>query len=187
MTDTMIDTTTTVAEAKAEAKVRRLAGQAKNHLDDLLLLNEKTSEEMARGIRDRYLDPEGAIELANRLGIAPPRVKRDFTVFYTMTQVYSIRIKAFTEAEARQEGERLHQFNVANSDIHYGSQSRFGVESGTTRRYFSEILWDRPQPSVQQALHPWEVERGAAYAANRDNFRHQLQERLNYNTAIPAN
>lgn len=124
---------------------RRLAGQTKQYLDDLLTLNTKTTAEMVRGIRENYLDTEGAIELAKKLNVEPPRVKRAFTFFFTKTEIFSIRVNAYDEDQGEREAERLLGINAAAGEVYHGARSRFTTEEGRIRRFFSTLMRQRPQ------------------------------------------
>lgn len=139
--------------------VKKLSGGAKGHLKDLLLLNEKTTAEMARGVAEGYLDRDGAIKLAEKLEVEPPRVKKRFYRYFTMVSAYSIPVEAYTEEEATAEAQRMHNINVAQADVHYGDRSRFTRERGRYYRAFSQLSETRPTQADLPAAHPWEIER----------------------------
>lgn len=163
---------------------KTLSGGAKNYLDDLLLLNGKVTAEMVRGIGTGYLDANGAVALATKLGVEPPRVKRDFTLFFTVTEVHSFKVSAYDEEQARAEGDRLMEHNVAYGSIQYGARSRFNRRDSVIRRRFSKILWDRPQAGDQPEMHPWEVRRIEADAEGRD-ISTTLTRELRSSSVIP--
>lgn len=158
---------------------RPLSGGAKNLLDDLLTLNTKTSAEMVRGLQEGYLDADGAVELANRLGVEPPRVRRNFYVYFTVTEIQSMAVTAYDEEQAVREAQRLHEFNVANGETHYGSRSRFNNSDNGPRRVYSQATAQRPTTaSVLEAMpdpHPWEVEREQMRTAGRTEREQRLE------------
>lgn len=161
-----------------------LAGGAKNYLDDLQALNSKTTSEMLRGIEEGYLDAEGAIALAEKLAVEPPRVKRRFYFYFTYTQAQSMSINAYNAEEAFAEAQRLHQINISAGDVHYGSASRFNAEHSRIRRVFSEVVDTRPVvETLPVALHPWELERSEAEREGR-SVRDWHQRDLDYNTVV---
>lgn len=103
---------------------KTLSGTAKNLLDDLVALNTKTSDEMARGIREGYLDPEGAVKVAEELGVEPPRVRRNFRVYFTSTQIFYFTVEAYDKDQALREGQRLLANNAVNGEVSLGSRTR---------------------------------------------------------------
>ncbi len=128
---------------------KALSGTAKNLLDDLLELNRKTSEEMARGIREGYLDPDGAVVLAEQLAVTPPRVRRNFRIYFTTTQVHFFTVEAYDQEQALREGERLMSSNATAGELVLGSRGRTAgpVEH---RHVFSTVQTERP--TVQQIM-----------------------------------
>lgn len=183
-TDTSVDTTTIVNPNK------RLSGQAKQYLDDIAALNEKTTQEMMRGIRDGYLDRDGAVELAEKIGVEPPKVKRRFTRYFTRTEVYRLEVDAYDEGQASQEVERMHQFNVTYGDIHYGSRIRVGQDDSRMRAVISPTVTEYPTvESIGVQVHPWQTEwhrwmttgERTPYDAQRE-----LERRLNHNSFVPG-
>lgn len=161
MSPVMATENTTAQEALVAKKV--LAGAAKNYLDDLLTLDDKTRAEMVRGIREGYLDADGAIDLSGKLGIEPPRVKKKFYFYFTQTTVHSLTIDAYDEEQAKAEAERFHRINVSHNDIHYGAGSRFNQQHGRIRRVFSEVTQERPTvEALPAAVHEWDLERSQA-------------------------
>lgn len=161
---------------------KRLSGGARGLLNDLALLNEKTSQEMARGIAESYLDPEGAKALALELGVEPPKTKQRFYRYFTQTQVYSIAIDAYDEEQADAEAARMANVNVSQRDIHYGNRSRFNQSSGAISRVFSQMTRERPTVGAVPNIHPWEVERAEAEAAGR-RWR-DYGSQISWNTVI---
>lgn len=136
---------------------RPLAGSTKQYLDDLLALDKGVTDEMQRGIREGYLDVEGAIALAEKLGVEKPRVKRTFRMYFERTSVYTVTVEAYDEDEAEQEAARLLDQNVRRGDTYYGSQTRFrNVEpgSGGPRHRFSVVSRQRPEVDQPVAPHP---------------------------------
>jgi hypothetical protein len=159
-----------------------LSGGARGLLKDLDLLNAKTTSEMMRGIRESYLDTEGAIALADKLGVDRPRVKRRFYRYFTSTRVMSIAVDAYDAEQADAEAARLHEINVAHGDIHYGSRSRFNTDSSAIRVVHSAITSERPQAADVPNPHPWDVERDRADQSGGLPPRHV--DNLNYNTLV---
>lgn len=162
--------------------VKSLSGGARGHLNDLTLLNQKTTSEMMRGIQESYLDREGAIALAEKLGVEPPKIKKRFYRYYTVTEVKSIAIEAYSEEEADAEAQRMHDINVAHSDIHYGNRSRFTSDNGSIRRVFSNVTATRPAAVDMANLHRWDLERAEAEANDRST-RSYMHE-LDWNTVV---
>lgn len=186
MTPTSLTHSVLIPEEEVPTMKTILAGGAKNHLDDLKLLNEKTTAEMFRGVQEGYLDADGATALAEKLGVEPPRVKKRFYFYFTQTVAQSIQVNAFDAEQARAEAERLHAINVSHSDIHYGSQSRFDSENSRIRRVFSELSAERPTvPTLPLPLHPWEIERHEAQQAGRSVSEWHRQD-LSYTSVIPG-
>lgn len=165
-----------------ETSSKRLSGGARGLLKDLTLLNEKTTLEMARGIAESYLDREGAIALAETLGVEPPRVKRRFYRYFVVAQVHSMAIEAYSEEEADREAQRLHDINVAHGDIHYGTRSRFNTDHGSIRRAHSNVTSTRPRAEDLPNLHRWDVERVEAEAGLRQARSHTND--INWNTVV---
>lgn len=165
-----------------ETPSKRLSGGAKGLLNDLLLLNEKTSAEMARGVSESYLDRDGAFALAKTLGVEPPKIKRTFHHYFVTYQVNSIPVDAYTEEEALAEARRLHDINVAHGDVHYGTRSRFNVDNGTVRVVRSNVTAVRPRAQDMPDLHHWDVERAEA-SDNGTSARSHVGE-VNWNTIV---
>lgn len=163
--------------------VKNLSGTARGHLNDLVLLNQKTTLEMARGIAESYLDREGAVALAEKLGVEPPKVKRKFYRYFTRTTVHSVAIDAYTEEEADAEAARIHDINVAHADIHYGSRSSFDQDNSRLRSVMSNISATRPQAGDLPNLHRWDLERIQALAAG--GTRQNYEGQVNWNTVVP--
>lgn len=171
---------------------KKLASGAKNYLDDLLALNAKTTEEMLRGIRESYLDADGAVELAQKLGVEEPKVRRTFYVYYTATEAMSIQVSAYSQEQALAEAQRLHEFNVAYGETHYGSRSRFNDERNGPRRVYSGVSVERPTSQQYTEVvpnpHPWEQERQARFDADahvsESTVRNELMGRLRNETTI---
>ncbi len=163
-----------------ETASKRLSGGARGYLNDLTLLNEKTTQEMARGIAESYLDRDGAIALAAELGVEPPRVKQRFYRYFTETRVYSIPIDAYTSEQADEEAARMQEINVAQSDLHFGNRSRFDADGGRIQRVLSATVDRRPNVVDVSNAHPWEVERSEAVARGETTPRHVL----NWNSII---
>lgn len=150
---------------------RPLAGSTKQYLDDLLELDRKTTEQMQKGIRDGYLGTEGAMELADRLGVARPQIKREFRMYFERTSVYAITVSAYSEEEAMRAAETQHAENVRQGNIHYGQQTRFrGVQPGSTapRHRFSALSAQRPELDEPIAPHARNVERAAQIRSERE-------------------
>lgn len=158
---------------------RPLSGGAKNLLDDLLALNTKTSAEMLRGLSEGYLDADGAVELANKLGVEPPRVRRNFYVYFTVTEAMSMAVSAYDEDQAVREAQRLHEFNVANGETHYGSRSRFNNSDTGPRRVYTAMTMERPTTAaIVEVLpnpDPWELEREQMRTAGRTEREQRLE------------
>lgn len=163
--------------------VKNLSGTARGHLNDLALLNEKTTSEMARGISEAYLDREGAIALAAKLGVEAPKIKRKYYRYFTRTTVHSISIDAYTEEEADAEARRLHDISVAHTDIQYGTRSHFNRDNGRLRGVMSEITNVRPQAGDLPNLHRWELERIQAEAEGRASQNYESQ--IRWDSVIP--
>lgn len=167
-----------------ETTSKRLSGGARGLLNDLVLLNDKTRQEMERGVGESYLDREGAFALAQELGIEPPRIKKRFYRYFTQTEVLSVAIEAYTDAEADAEAERMQRINVVHSDIHFGARSRFNRDEGRTRRVLSQMSAVRPNVSDVPNLHPWELDRLQADMDGRaDPVRNYT---VNWNTIVPG-
>lgn len=150
---------------------RPLAGSTKQYLDDLLALDTKTTDQMQRGIREGYLDIEGAMELADKLGVARPRVKRDFRFYFERTSVYTITLSGYTEEEAMREANELHNQNVRRRDVYHGRQTRFrDVQPGSTgpRHRFSALSAQRPELDEPIAPHARNVEQAAQIRSERE-------------------
>lgn len=162
---------------------KRLSGGARGLLNDLVLLNDKTTQEMARGIAESYLDRDGAIALAEQLGIEPPRIKKRFYRYFTQTEMYSVAIEAYTAEEADIEAKRMQDVNAAHGDIHYGSRSRFNTDGGSIRLVHSTMFSERPKVEDVPNIHPFYIERAEAEVAGqaRPTFNH----RINWNTTVP--
>lgn len=161
---------------------KKLSGGAKGHLKDLILLDEKTTLEMARGIAESYLDRDGAIALAEKLGVEPPRVKRRFYRYFTRTTAYSIGIDAYTEEEADAEAQRMQDLNAAQDDIHYGNYSSFQEERSRLRHAFSDITSVRPRVQDLHNPHPFEVQR--AEAVDKELPRPGFSDRIKWDSLI---
>lgn len=125
---------------------RRLAGGAKNLIDDIAELNRKVPEQMTRGLRDGYLDETGIDKLVAKLGVEAPRIKREFTIFYETRTVHSFKVSAFDRDEAMTAGAALIG-RAARNQRHVSSyrQSHWvGERSQDSLIALSEAMWDRP-------------------------------------------
>lgn len=162
---------------------KQLSGGARGLLKDLVLLNEKTTAEMSRGVSEAYLDREGAIALAEKLGVEPPRVKRRFYRYFTRTHVYSFGIDAYTPEEATREAQRMQEINAGHGDMHYGDRSSFDREHGRLRAVFSTVTDVRPRSADVPNIHPWELERAAAEEAGTG--QPMFRGRMNWESTVP--
>lgn len=166
-----------------ETTSKRLSGGARGLLNDLILLNDKTRQEMERGVTESYLDRNGAFALAEELGIEPPRIKKRFYRYFTQTTVFSVPIDAYTEEEADAEAARMQEINVSQGDIHFGNRSRFDRDDGRITRVHSLMSAQRPKVADMPNVHPWELERIQAEGEGRPN---PLRSRdINWNSVIP--
>ena len=159
----MIPTDSTTPEVKAD---RRLSGGARGLLNDLVELNRKTSMEMARGVAESYLDRDGAIALADKLGVEAPRIKRRFQRFFTSTSVMTINIDAYDDEEADREAARMVDINAAHGDVHFGNRGRFDSGSGP-RVVYSNPSATRPTVATVPDAHRWALEASEALLADR--------------------
>lgn len=149
---------------------RALAGGTKQYLDDLIALDVKTTAQMQRGIREGYLDTDGAMELADKLGVERPRVKREFRMYFERTSVYAITVSAYSEDEAEAEAAQQHADNVRRGDIYYGRQTRFrdvNPGGGGPRHRYSMISRQRPELDQPVAPHQRTAERAEQIRRDR--------------------
>lgn len=149
---------------------KALAGITKQYLDDLLELNSKTTAQMQRGISEGYLDRDGAIDLARKLRVEEPRVRRDYRFYFEVTEPYVITASGYSEEEALLEAQHHFAENDRYGEVHYGSRTRFrDVRPGGTgpRRRFSELATQRPMVHQPLPVAPRTVERGEQIERDR--------------------
>lgn len=175
---------TDVTEARDTGDGKRLSGGARGLLNDLKLLNEKTTQEMQRGIRESYLDIEGAIALAEELHVEPPRVKRRFHRYFVQHVAYSIAVDAYTEEEADAEAQRLHDINSAYGDLQHASRSRF-VNTEGPRAIVSPLTSERPTGEALTSLHRWCEERLRFAAEGRARSVPDHRGEISWTSLVP--
>lgn len=92
----------------------------KQYRDDIEQLRMRATQALTEGVAHKYLDADGAISLADRMGLEKPRVKTEHRVYFTRIIDYSIGVMAFDDEDAVAQAAKMHARNIRSTNLDYG-------------------------------------------------------------------
>lgn len=122
-----------------------LAAGAKNLLDDLRVLDTKVTEELGRGVRERYLERSYIPGLAKRMDVEEPKVRTPRWVYVEWRQIQSVQVSAYDDDDAVQQVRDTFGDQLSRGELPYGfRQSHWADRESRSSVMVSEPTAQRP-------------------------------------------